>query len=92
VPSSTVVTTAFLTHAQLAARNLQLDDLPLLVTPHPLNDLTAEQMRELARVAYPVVVMQLTQQGAIDKHTAIDYVHPARQKHAGREPTAGKEA
>ena len=92
MPSSTVVTTAFLTHAQLAARNLQLDDLPLLVTPHPLNDLTSEQMRELARAAYPVVLMQLTRQGAIDKHTAVDYVHPAMQKRAGREPIAGKEA
>ena len=92
MPSSTVVTTAFLTHAQLAARNLQLDELPLLVTPHPLNDLTSEQMHELARAAYPVVVMQLTQQGAIDKHSEIDYVHPARQNRAGRGPIAGKEA
>jgi hypothetical protein len=80
VPSSTVVSTAFLTHAHLAAKNLQLDDLPLLVTPHPLNDLTPEQMRELARAAYPVVLRQLTGQGAQETHTPIDFVHPARDK------------
>jgi hypothetical protein len=90
VPSSTVVTTAFLTHAQLAAKNLQLDDLPLLVTPHPLNDLTADQMRELARAAYPVVLMQLTQQGAIEKQSAIDYVHPAKRNRIAREASTGK--
>ena len=80
MPSSTVVSTAFLTHAHLAAKNLQLDDLPLLVTPHPLNDLTPEQMRDLARAAYPVVIRQLTGQGALEKATRIDYVHPSRDK------------
>ena len=63
----------------MAAKNLQLDDLPLLVTPHPLNDLTPEQMLELARAAYPVVLMQLTGQGALEKHTHIDFVHPAKK-------------
>ena len=80
MPSSTVVSTAFLTHAQLAAKNLQLDELPLLVTPHPLNDLTAADMRELARAAYPVVILQLTGQGPQEKSTRIDFVHPARDK------------
>jgi hypothetical protein len=77
VPTSTVVSTAFLTHGRLAAKNLQLDDLPLLVTPHPLNDLTPDEVRELARRAYPVVVEQLTGQGAQAKHTHVDFVHPA---------------
>ena len=80
MPSSTVVSTAFLTHGHLAAKNLQLDDLPLLVTPHPLNDLTPEQMRDLARAAYPVVIRQLTGQGAQEKATRIEYMHPARDR------------
>jgi hypothetical protein len=80
VPSSTVVSTAFLTHAHLAAKNLQLDDLPLLVTPHPLNDLTPEQMRDLARAAYPVVIRQLTSMEPQERHTHIDFAHPARDK------------
>ena len=80
MPSSTVVSTAFLTHGHLAAKNLQLDDLPLLVTPHPLNDLTPEQMRDLARAAYPVVLRQLTGEGAQEKHTHIDFVHPAKSR------------
>ena len=64
----------------MAAKNLQLDDLPLLVTPHPLNDLTPEQMLELARAAYPVVLMQLTGQGKLERHTHIDYVLPANKQ------------
>lgn len=77
VPSSTVVSTAFLTHGHLAAKNLQLDDLPLLVVPHPLNDLTPDAVRELARAAYPVVIGQLTGQGAQAPHTLVNYAHPA---------------
>ena len=68
----------------MAAKNLQLDDLPLLVTPHPLNDLTPEQMLELARAAYPVVLTQLTGQGTLEKHTHIDFVHPAKKQRAAR--------
>ena len=63
------MSTAFLTHGRLAAKNLQLDELPLLVTPHPLNDLTPAEVRELARSAYPVVLEQLTGQGELAKHT-----------------------
>ena len=77
MPSSTVVSKAFLTHGRLAAKNLQLDDLPLLVTPHPLNDLTPGQMRELARAAYPHVVLQLTGQGPLEKQSYVAFVHPA---------------
>ena len=77
VPTSTVVSTAFLTHGHLAAKNLQLDALPLLVVPHPLNDLTPDQVRELARAAYPVVIEQLTGQGQQALHTQVDYLHPA---------------
>lgn len=80
MPSCTVVSTAFLTHGHMAAKNLQLDNLPLLVTPHPLNDLTPEQMRDLARSAYPIVIRQLTGQGPLEKHTLVDFVHPARDR------------
>ena len=82
MPSSTIVSTAFLAHGRLAAKNLQLDDLPLVVTPHPLNDLTPGEVRELARAAYPIVVRQLTGQGALEKHTKVDYVHPAARTRA----------
>jgi hypothetical protein len=91
VPSSTVVSQAFLTHGRLAAKNLQLDDLPLIVTPHPLNDLTPEQMLELARSAYPIVLRQLTGQGQLDKHTHVDFVHPAARARAQRDAGFSKE-
>jgi len=80
VPTSTVVSTAFLTHGHLAAKNLQLDALPLLVVPHPLNDLTPDEVLALARSAYPIVIEQLTGQGKQALHTKVDFVHPASQK------------
>jgi hypothetical protein len=83
VPTSTIVSTAFLTHGRLAANNLQLDELPLLVTPHPLNDLTSDEVHELARSAYPVIVYQLTGQGTLEKHTKIGFVHPAERGASG---------
>ena len=82
MPTSTIVSAAFLTHGRLAAKNLQLDDLPLVVTPHPLNDLTPAEVRELARAAYPLVIRQLTGQGALEKHSKVDFVHPAARKRA----------
>jgi hypothetical protein len=82
VPTSTVVSTAFLTHGRLAAKNLQLDDLPLIVAPHPLNDLTPDEVRELALSAYPIVIEQLTGQGVLAKHTKVDFVHPAARGEA----------
>ena len=84
MPSSTVVSKAFLTHGRLAAKNLQLEDLPLIVTPHPLNDLTPDEVLELARSAYPIVLRQLTHQGPIEKQTHVDFVHPAERGRAAR--------
>ena len=92
MPSSTVVSTAFLTHARLAAKNLQLDDLPLIVTPHPLNDLTPADVRELARAAYPVIIRQLTGQGVLENHTMVNYVHPAARNRAPRDAGPAPEA
>lgn len=82
VPTSTVVSTAFLTHGHLAAKNLQMEALPLLVTPHPLNDLTPDQVRDLARAAYPIVIEQLTGMGAQAPHTRVPYVRPAARAEA----------
>jgi hypothetical protein len=74
VPTSTVVSTAFRAHGRMAAKNLQMEDLPQLVVPHPLNDLTPDDVRDLARAAYPVVVEQLTgmQKQALDTWVKYD--------------------
>lgn len=63
-------------HARHAAKNLNLAELPLLITPHPVNDLTPEQLREMAQVAYPTILKQLTTQ-ELELDTRIDYVLPA---------------
>ena len=86
MPAATVVSKAFLTHGRLAAKNLQLEDLPLIVTPHPLNDLTPDEVRELARSAYPIVIKQLTGQGPQEKQTYVEFVHPAERARAARDP------
>jgi hypothetical protein len=78
-----VVSTAFLTHGHLAAKNLQMEALPLLVTPHPLNDLAPAEVRELAAAAYPIVVEQLTGMGPQAPHTQVNFVHPAMRARAG---------
>ena len=70
------MTTAFQTHATLAAKNLHIENLPLLVTPHPLNDLTPEEVRTLAKSAYPVIIEQLTSSAPLAQSTRIDFVHP----------------
>jgi len=77
VPTSTVVSTAFRVHGRLAAKNLQMDNLPQLVVPHPLNDLTPDEVRELARAAYPVVIEQLTGTNKQALDTLVFYDHPA---------------
>ncbi len=61
----------------MAAKNLQMDNLPQLVVPHPLNDLTADEVRELARAAYPVVIEQLTGVNKQALDTLVKYDHPA---------------
>jgi len=47
---------------------------------------------DLARAAYPVVLMQLTAQGPLEKHTYVDFVHPATRARAPRDEGSGKEA
>jgi hypothetical protein len=64
-------------HARLAAKNQNIPDIPILITPHPVNDLTPGQLKEMAIAAFPVIVEQLTSQGVIPKEQPIDYVHPA---------------
>ena len=63
-------------HASLAAKNLHIEDLPLLVPPHPLYDLTPAQVREVARIAYPVIIKQLTSSGTLPRIERINYVRP----------------
>jgi hypothetical protein len=77
VPTSTVISAAFKLHARLAAKNQGIPDVPILITPHPVNDLTEEQLREMAVAAFPVIVDQLTNQGVLPPNQPIDFVHPA---------------
>ncbi len=89
IPTATIVSTAFITPARLAARNLQLDALPLIVVPHPLNDLTPGQVGDLARSAYPLILLHLTGQEALEPTVHADYVRPERRKVAGNNRQGG---
>lgn len=82
------MTTAFLRHARLAARNLKIEALPLAVTVHPLNDLTLDQVEALARAAYPIVLGQLTGAQAQAPVSKVPFDHPAGAvgEHPGESP------
>lgn len=71
------MTTAFLRHARLAAKNLNIAALPLAVTVHPLNDLTPEQVQALARAAYPIVLEHLIGRAEQAPETRVPFEHPA---------------
>ena len=73
-------------HARHAAKNLHIDGLPLLITPHPINDLAPDEVRNMANVAYPTIVKQLTG-NELELNTKIDYVLPAeRARRAAKAP------
>jgi hypothetical protein len=59
------------------------------VTPHPVNDLTPEQLLDMARAAYPMIIKHLTSQGEIEESTEIDYVHPATRLRSARAEANG---
>jgi len=61
------------------------DDLPLVVPPHPLYDLPPEELRELARRAYPLIVEQLTKQTQITAVMRVDYERPAALRQSTKE-------
>ena len=71
-------------HGRRAAKNLHIEELPLLVTPHPVNDLTPEQVQEMARAAYPFVIKQLTGQEEIEETTKIPYARPIARASGSR--------
>lgn len=60
-----------------AAKSLKIEDLPLVITPHPLNDLTVDEVRELADAAYPVILDQLTSQKTLPRDAYVKFVLPA---------------
>jgi hypothetical protein len=79
---------------RLAAKHLQIDSLPLVVLPHPLNDLTPDDVMDLARAAYPIIIQQLTSQQPLEESTRVDYIHPAVRKKQAKAETVqrrGKE-
>lgn len=58
---------------------MHIDDLPLVVTPHPLNDLTPDEVRELAVAAYPLIVQQLTGQSVNGQDARVDFLRPDKR-------------
>jgi len=75
-----VISASFRVHARLAAKNQNIDKVPVLITPHPVNDLNDDQLREMAAAALPVIIDQLTNTGALAAETRIDFVHPAARE------------
>ncbi len=51
-------------------------ELPLIVLPHPVGDLSPEELEKMARLAYPSIVTALTQPGRDRIDYFVDYVRP----------------
>ncbi len=50
--------------------------LPLIVLPHPVADLAPNELREMARLAYPLIVKALTEPNQDSIDYFVDYVLP----------------
>ena len=83
MPTSTVITSAFLNHALAAAKHLHNDGLPLVVPPHPLYDLSPDLLRQLAQCAYPHIIQQLTQEVAESTVLRVNFQRPPKQSGVG---------
>lgn len=60
VPTVTFVTEPFEGYARLRAKSLGRPGLPMVVFPHPLADLNAERIHELAHTKAPEVAAALS--------------------------------
>ncbi len=70
-----------------------MDQLPLIIAPHPVNDLLREDIEILARAAFPILVEQLTQNDTGAPHRQVDFVHPRKRNTWGASaPQAGGSA
>ena len=79
IPTVTVVTQPFHEPARLSAVSMGVPNLPLVVLPHPVADLTPEELGEMARKAYPHIVAALTRKGPDTIDFIVDYQLPDRR-------------
>ena len=56
MPSAAIVTDAFVETAKAMARSLGVPDHPFVTVPHPVANLTEQQLDRLARDVVPPVV------------------------------------
>jgi hypothetical protein len=61
------------------------------VLPHPVYDLPPEQLREIGRMAYPLIIEQLTGCGELAKVSSVDYVLPTERNKQPAEINSGGE-
>jgi len=69
-----------------------LEGLPMVIAPHPVNDLQPDPLAELARAAYPIIIKQLTSQGEFDACAKVDFVHPGKRNTWGADAPVSKSA
>lgn len=79
IPTATVVTQPFLEPARLYAVSMDVPRLPLIVLPHPVADLAPDDLSEMARLAYPLIVKALTEPNQDSIEYFVDYVLPDRR-------------
>ncbi|MCZ6558867.1 MAG: hypothetical protein O7A69_14010 [SAR324 cluster bacterium] len=73
------MTQPFLAPARLYAVSMDVPRLRLIVLPHPVADLAPEELREMARRAYPLIVKALTEPSQDSSDYFVDYVLPGKR-------------
>lgn len=56
IPTGTVVTNAFSEYGHMLTKLQSMEDLPLIVLPHPIAARQVEEVRDLAKAAFEDVV------------------------------------
>ena len=59
IPTSTVVTDAFSEYGHMLTKLKSMEDLPLVILPHPIAARREDEVRDLAKAAFEDVVSSL---------------------------------
>lgn len=78
IPTITVVTTEFQKFARLNAYTYGVSELPLVVIPRAA-DLPDDDIRDLAREAYPHILAGLTRKGQQSLDYYVNYSSPSHR-------------
>lgn len=60
IPTATIVTEMFLESGRATAKNLAMPEVPIIPIPHPIANLSPEELKARTEAAFPQVLEALT--------------------------------